>query len=170
MKILNGRCCVSVGSGIHGNPIHLKTPPLSLLSSVHRALGGLSYSNIVPVNRYVYLFIPCLYMHCLILVIKLCICVSWLFHWERKFCYTFAFYYVEKRMRFCKAKQVKKKNNNTKLIVKTYSGFNRLDADQWDQLIERLHWCGDSILLSCCREGFCYRFFEISSASCYVQA
>ena len=26
----------------------------------------------------------------------------------------------------------------TKLIVKTYSGFNQLDADQEDQLIERL--------------------------------
>ena len=62
------------------------------------------------------------------------------------------------------------KSNKTKLIVKTYSGFNRLDADQWDQLVERLRWCGDSILLSCCREGLCYRFFELSSASCYVQA
>ena len=60
--------------------------------SVHRARGGLSYINIVPVNWYVYLFIPCLYMHCLILVIKLCICVSPLFHWERKFCYNFTFY------------------------------------------------------------------------------
>ena len=40
---------------------HLKTPFLPLLSSVHRALGGLSYSNIVPVNRYVYLII-CAYI------------------------------------------------------------------------------------------------------------
>ena len=45
--------------------IHLKTPSLPLLSSVHKALGGLSYSNIVPVNWYVYLIMPCLYMHCL---------------------------------------------------------------------------------------------------------
>ena len=73
-------------------------------------------------------------------------------------------------MRFCKAKQVKKKNNKTKLIVKTYSGFNRLDADQGDQLIERLRRCGASIPLLSGREGLCYHFFEISSASCYVQA
>ena len=37
--------------------IHFKAPPLSLLSSVHRALGGLPYSNIVPVNWYVHIFI-----------------------------------------------------------------------------------------------------------------
>ena len=46
--------------------IHLKTPSLPLLSSVHRALGGLSYSNIVPVNRYVYLIILCLYVICIV--------------------------------------------------------------------------------------------------------
>ena len=60
--------------------IHLKTLSLPLLGSVHRALGGLSYSNIVPVNLYVYLIILCLYMHCLIIVIQLCTCVSRLFH------------------------------------------------------------------------------------------
>ena len=54
---------------------------------------------------------------------------------------------VEKRMCVCKAKQMKKENNKTKLIVKTYSGFNRLDADQGDQLIERLRRCGASIPL-----------------------
>ena len=48
---------------------HLKTLFLPLLSSVHRALGGLSYSNIVPGNWYVYLIIPCLHMLCLIIVI-----------------------------------------------------------------------------------------------------
>ena len=74
-------------------------------------------------------------------------------------------------MHFCKAKQVKKSKQKNKIkIVKTYSGFNWLDADQWDQLIEWLRWCGDFILLSCCREGLCYRFFEISLASCYLQA
>ena len=36
---------------------HLKTPFLPLLSSVHRALGGLPYSNIVPVNQYVHLIL-----------------------------------------------------------------------------------------------------------------
>ena len=45
--------------------IHLKTPSPTLLSSVHRALGGLSYSNIVPVNRYVYLIILCLSIYAL---------------------------------------------------------------------------------------------------------
>ena len=35
---------------------HLKTQLLPLLSSVHRALGGLSYSNIVPVDQYVCIF------------------------------------------------------------------------------------------------------------------
>ena len=49
--------------------IHLKTPSPPFLRPVHRALGGLSYSNIVLVNRYVYLIILCLYMHCLIIVI-----------------------------------------------------------------------------------------------------
>ena len=43
--------------------IHFKTLSLPLLSSVHKALGGLSYSNIVPVNRYVYLIILCLYVY-----------------------------------------------------------------------------------------------------------
>ena len=62
------------------------------------------------------------------------------------------------------------KSNKAKLIVKTYSGFNRLDADQGDQLIERLRRCGASIPLLSGREGLCYHFFEISSASCYVQA
>ena len=72
---------------------------------------------------------------------------------------------------FCKTKQgEEEKAIKTKLIVKTYSGFNRLDADQGDQLIERLRRCGASILLLCCREGLCYRFFELSSASCYEQA
>ena len=37
-----------------------KTLFLPLLRSVHRALGGLFFSNIVPVNRYVYLIILCL--------------------------------------------------------------------------------------------------------------
>ena len=89
--------------------IHLKTPSPPILRPVHRALGGLSYSNIVPVNRYVYLFIPCLYMHCLILVIKLCICISRLFHWKGNSAILLHFY-VEKRMCFCKAKQMKKEN------------------------------------------------------------
>ena len=46
-----------------------KTPFLPLLRSVYRALGGLSYSNIVPVNWYLNLIILCLYMHYLIIVI-----------------------------------------------------------------------------------------------------
>ena len=72
---------------------------------------------------------------------------------------------------FCKTKQgEEEKAIKTKLIVKTYSGFNRLDADQGDQLIERLRRCGASIPLLSGREGLCYHFFEISSASCYVQA
>ena len=62
-------------------------------------------------------------------------------------------------MCFCKAKQMKKENHKTKLIVKTYSGFNRLDADQGDQLIERLRRCGASIPLLSGREGLCYHFF-----------
>ena len=33
---------------------HLKNPVPPPSGSVHRALGGLPYSNIVPVNRYVY--------------------------------------------------------------------------------------------------------------------
>ena len=73
-------------------------------------------------------------------------------------------------MHFVRQEQVKKENSKQIKIVKIYSGFNRLDADHWDQLIERLRRCGASILLSYCREGLCYRFFELSSASCYVQA
>ena len=45
--------------------IHLKTPSPPILRPVHRALGGLSYSNIVPVNQYVYLIILCLHIHAL---------------------------------------------------------------------------------------------------------
>ena len=48
---------------------HLKNPVPPPSESVHRALGGLPYSNIVPVNQYVYLIILCLYMHSLIIVI-----------------------------------------------------------------------------------------------------
>ena len=66
----------------------------------------------------------------------------------------------------CKAKQGEEgKAIKTKLIVKTYSGFNRLDDDQGDQLIERLRRCGASIPLLCSREGLCNHFFEISSLS-----
>ena len=73
-------------------------------------------------------------------------------------------------MHFCKAKQVKREISKQNEIVKTYSGFNRLDADQLDRLVEQLRWCGGSILLSCCREGLCYPFFEYSWAPCCVQA
>ena len=62
MNFLSGRYCLWWKMGFVKTLIHLKTPFPSLLNSVHRALGGLSYSNIVPVNRYVYLFIPGLYM------------------------------------------------------------------------------------------------------------
>ena len=86
---------------------------------------------------------------------------------EGKFCYTSAFFTLREE-RFLQGKANEKRK--TKLIVKTYSGFNRLDADQGDQLIERLRRCGASILLLCSREGLCYRFFELSSASCYQQA
>ena len=71
---------------------------------------------------------------------------------------------------FQKAKYGEEEKAISKLIVKTYSGFNRLDADQGDQLIERLRRCGASIPLLSGREGLCYHFFEILSASCYVQA
>ena len=116
------------GKWIRENP---NSPTLfpSLLSSVHRALGGLSYSNIVPVNRYVYLFILCLYMHCLLLIIKLCTCISRLFHGERKFCYTFYICLRWEKNVFWKARQVEKEKA-IKKIVKTYSGFNQLNADQ----------------------------------------
>ena len=109
MNFLNERYCFQWKMGFMTTLIHLKTPPLSLLSSVHRALGGLSYSNIVPVNLYVYLFIPCLYMHCLILVVKLCICISRLFHWKGNYAILLHFC-GEKRMCVCKAKQMKKEN------------------------------------------------------------
>ena len=154
MKILNGRYCFQWKMGFVETLVHLKTPPLSLLSSVHRALGGLSYSNIVPVNRYVYLFILCLYMHCLILVIS--------------YVYVSADCSIEKgNSAIFLHLFTMRKSNETKLFVKTYSGSNQLDADQGDQLIERLRRCGASILLLCCREGLCYCFFELSSASCY---
>ena len=58
VKTSNGGSYPLVENWVFGNP-----------GSVHRALGGLSYSNIVPVNRYVYLIIPCLYMHYLIIII-----------------------------------------------------------------------------------------------------
>ena len=79
--------------------------------------------------------------------------------------YFFTFVYVKRENVFQKTKQGEEEK--AKLIVKTYSGFNWLDADQGDQLIERLRRCGASILLLCCREGLCYHFFELSSASCY---
>ena len=41
----------------------LKNPVPPPSGSVHRALGGLPYSNIVPVNWYVHLIILCLCMH-----------------------------------------------------------------------------------------------------------
>ena len=56
---LKGGSYLLVENGILETLGHLKTLFLPLLSSVHRALGGLSYSNIVPVNRYVYLIILC---------------------------------------------------------------------------------------------------------------
>ena len=73
-------------------------------------------------------------------------------------------FYVEKGMCFCKTKQMKKAKQ---IIVTTRSGFNWLDADQGDQLIEQLRRCGASILLLGSREGLCFCLFELSSASCY---
>ena len=69
MNFLNGRHCLWWKMGFVKTLIYLKTLSPSLLSSVHRALGGLPYSNIVPVNRYEYL-LSCAYIYaCLMLVI-----------------------------------------------------------------------------------------------------
>ena len=65
---------------------------------------------------------------------------------------------------------MEKETINKIKLLKPIQVFNRLDAEQLDQLVEQLRWCLGSILLSCCREGLCYRFLEFSSASCCVQA
>ena len=138
--------------------IHLKTPsPLFWVQFIEPWEGYPTAVLSLSIGMYIIYSLSTVYMHCLILVINLCICIGRLFHWGGKFCYAFYIWGREKATK-------------QKLIVKTNSGFNQLDADQGDQLIERLRRCGASIPLLCCREDLCFSFFEISSASCYVQA
>ena len=171
MNFLNGRCWFWWKMVFVKTLIHLKTPsPLFWVQFIEPWEGCPTAILSLSIGMYI-LFILCLYMHCLILVIN--------YVYVSANCSmgkgnsAILFYICLRWKRKCvltgKARG-RGKSNTAKLIVKTYSGFNRLDADQGDQLIEQLRRCGASIPLLSGREGLCYHFFEISSASCYVQA
>ena len=167
MNFLKGRYCFQWKMGFVKTLIHLKTPPPRFWVQFIEPWEGYPTAILsLSIGMYIYLF------HVYICIVSYSlynyVCVSAdcsigkgnsaiLLH----------FITLRKECVFVRQSKWKRK---TKLIVKTYSGFNRLDADQGDQLIEQLRRCGASIPLLCCREGLCCCFFELSSASCWEQA
>ena len=79
---------------------HLKNPSSPPFGPVHRALLGLPYNNIVPVNRYVHLIFLCLYMH--YPIIPIIMYTYWLIIPSKKenFCCAFDINLPLKRMHF----------------------------------------------------------------------